>query len=361
MAALRDRNRDGAYIKTSDGDIKIKNANDVSPFILNKFKEVHSVDQTDGGEQALKNLKNVVKYFMNKDADGYFSLNSAFAFALDQPCLIKSFLKTGLAQMEPVSYAYGQIGEVSYLGVYVPPMFYMASERPYDMVVVDGIENIIPIAQSVWEKEKGRIDPDMCAVIEDFYNSSVQENLKPRVIFDMNGTLVRWDNDWSMGPYGVSAWKRPGFFEHCVPHKAMVSLCTALLENPNYNVFATTSTNHVKHVVDETLRWTQRYIPNMDPAHILFIEDGKQKGAAIRPNARTVIFDDYHLAIQNYLDANTDKKEPVIIQVLNNLTIPSDPIVSEITCSADMGLSPEEFDKIVSSNIKLGGSHGRTL
>lgn len=342
-------------IKLDKNALKIKRTEELTPALLRKFCETHSLVETPEGANALACLKLVVKYFLKADEDGYYNLNQAFAFALDNPCLLKSFSSLGMKNLEKVSYAYGTVGSSSYLGVYVPPKFYVAKERPYTMTELTGVSNIVPVATAVWEKEKVKADPDMCKVVESFFVQAVEVSKKPKVVFDMVGTLARLDDDWSLGQFGVSAWKQPGFLDHCLPHKAMVKLCNELIDSGLYEVFIVVPTNKITHIKDEALRWVARYISSLDSSHVLFVEDGRYKGGAIMPDKNTVIFDDYHLSLKGYAAfCNEQRGFPALVQVMNNLTIVSDPIVTEFICHADQGLKIEEISRMLEHSA-VGG------
>jgi len=356
MPNLRDKEHEASFKRMPDGTIKVRDVKDINLFTLRKFEESHPIEHVEGGRVALSQIKEVVKYFIDRDSDGYYNLNAAFAFALDQPLLMKSFYMTGLSKLEPVSYAYGVKGDNTYFGVSVPPKFYVSSARPYSMQEITGLDDLAPVGVDVWEKEKNRVDPEMCQVIESFYSDMLEKFEKPRIFFDMDGTLVRWENDWSMGPFGVKAWKQPGFFESCAPHRAMVSLCNALVEDERYQVFVLTATNKVPHAVDEKIRWCKKYIPGLYSDHVLCVEDGVMKGAAIRPDTKTMVFDDYHKSLQGIKNAYTKESgEAVLVQVINNLTIPSDPVVSPITCSTDRGLKISDIDRLLKVDNSFGG------
>ncbi len=343
-----------ADIKNSTS-IKVRKASDINTAILSKFVKSHELALSPEGKEALGALKLVVKYFLKADSEGLYNLDQAFAFALDNPHLLKSFCSLGLGNLEAVSYAYGTLGNNTYLGVYVPPKFYVAKERPFAMTELVGASNIVPVTISVWEKEKVKGDPDMYKVVETFFSQSQEIRKKPKVVFDMDGTLVRWDDDWSLGQYGVSAWKQPGFYEHCIPHKPMVKLCNDLIASGAYEVFTISPTNKIPRLVDERLRWNARYIPDLDSSHMLFVEDGRYTPGAIMPDKNTIIFDDYHLSLKGYATFCNDQRGfPVLVQVMNNLTIVSDPIVTEFTCNADQGLKIDEIPRMFGHSV-IGG------
>lgn len=116
---------------------------------------------------------------------------------------------------------------------------------------------------------------------------------KKIVVFDMDGTLAKWEDNWDKSSLGANAWKQKGFFLGLSAHEEMINLAKELQKQDSYEVFVLSSVSRLENASLEKRIWLNNHLPSFKDSHILFVEDSCFKNICSCPNSNMIFFDDY--------------------------------------------------------------------
>lgn len=113
---------------------------------------------------------------------------------------------------------------------------------------------------------------------------------KPRLFVDMDGTLAEWRNiqidieeyeDVSELPKKIDEILRlPGYFKTLKPNINVVNCMKQLLKEDNFEIYILScvlSDTNKSHPEADKNAWLDKYLPEIDKKHRIFVPDGKDK------------------------------------------------------------------------------------
>ncbi len=114
---------------------------------------------------------------------------------------------------------------------------------------------------------------------------------RQRLFVDMDGTLTEFLPQSSMEPL----YKR-GYFSSLPPHVQVIdAVRTLILEHPQIEVYVLSAyLTDSPYALAEKNEWVDRYLPEMDAAHRIFVPNGSDKRACVNDvREDDVLLDDY--------------------------------------------------------------------
>lgn len=117
---------------------------------------------------------------------------------------------------------------------------------------------------------------------------------KTRIYVDMDGTLA----NFSEQPNYLERMFEKGFFEKLRPYKEAVKAVNVLAKDKtNYEVFVLSACvdGEPPYCMKEKNKWIDKYLPNINEKHRIFIPMGANKAKLIKPTSRDILYDDYNV------------------------------------------------------------------
>ena len=134
---------------------------------------------------------------------------------------------------------------------------------------------------------------------------------KRRLYVDMDGTLTEFLPQSSMAPLYVK-----GYFQNLPPHREVIEAVRMLHRKNEIEVFILSAyLVDSEYALAEKNAWVDRYLPEIDAAHRLFVPNGSDKRACIgdiRPD--DALLDDYTKNLLRWQPSRAIK----LINAINN-------------------------------------------
>lgn len=150
---------------------------------------------------------------------------------------------------------------------------------------------------------------------------------KPRLFVDMDGTLTEWrtlrfdfdkyeDKD-RINHQIQSLLKTPGYFYTLKPHENIIDAIKQMITEDKVDIYILSCVlpNTEKgSPTQEKIAWLQKYLPELDKSHYIFVPDGKNKVDYIPCGQMSTdyLFDDYSLNLHRW-----DRSGQTAIKYLN--------------------------------------------
>lgn len=120
-------------------------------------------------------------------------------------------------------------------------------------------------------------------------------NQKRRIFFDMDGTLAVFRK--------LATFEKllePGYFKYLPPIRNVVDAAKELTKRDDVEVFILSSyLTESRTALQEKKAWLDRYLPEIDEAHRIFVPCGEVKVEYVpNPAAADVLVDDYYINLQ---------------------------------------------------------------
>ncbi len=140
----------------------------------------------------------------------------------------------------------------------------------------------------------------------------INDNIKPRIFIDMDGTLAEWRNITIKIEHDEDRFKvlstlneillTPGYYSSLKPHKEMLEAMEEL--NKSYDVYILSCAipkDGDPNPELEKIEWLSEYAPYIDKDHMIFVPDGNNKADYIPDGIKSedYLIDDY---TKNLLD-----------------------------------------------------------
>lgn len=332
-------------LEAKETDFHVKSADDINSEYIKRFAAAAGLDTGDTAVMiALMKIPYAIKGgFVTPDKDGWFSVQDVYNYTAANPHTMDTFLQVGFKQIEPTLYGVAEVSGHKVFGIDAYPDF-LYLDKEDRIAVVPNAGKTLKIKHITDPKSLdaafARTSPRRKMMYETTFLSHGGRKEGPRIIFDMDGVLAKWSDDWNKTVSGNSTWRTPGFFSSLPPHLGMVNLANDLISR-GFDVYVITSPSGLSHSVGEKTEWIQKYLPQLPYRKILFVEKSEDKVRSIMPDSSYVIFDDYIGAVRRF-----DETGANIVKVTNNLSDTREPAIAKYTCSAMEGMTVPEVVKI---------------